>query len=116
MLALYHRAYRRPVQKLKSLDVRTVDAPRSPTEVTQEPIKIGGSRLLALDDDGVSLPFEQRFLWKRGGGSIDNDCDDSERVAAVLKSSRAYDVAFMDTSMPGVNGSEAMNTLCQSRG
>ena len=83
------------------------------SKVTQEPIKTGGLRLSALDDYDVSLPFEQRFLWKRGEDIVDSARDDSEGVAAVLKSSKASDVAFMDAYMPVVNGSEAMNKLCQ---
>ena len=37
VLAIYHRAYKRPVQKLESLDVRIVDSSYSSTELIQEP-------------------------------------------------------------------------------
>ena len=76
---------------------------------------MGGLRLSALDGIDVCLPFVQRFLRRRGKDSIDNARDDSEGVVAVLKSSRAYEVAFMNTSMPGVNESEAMNKLRQHK-
>ena len=45
--------------------------------------------------------------------SIDNARDDSGGVIEVLKPSKANDVAFIDTSMPRVNGSEAVNELRQ---
>ena len=69
-------------------------------------LKTDGLRLSGLNDNHASLPFRKRLVWKREKGSIDNACDDSDGVAAVLEPLRAYEFTFINTSMPGVIGFE----------
>lgn len=63
--------------------------------------------ILIVDDNKINLDLLCRYLSKRKSDIVIRATSGIEAVAAVLNSSKLFDVIFMDISMPEMDGFEA---------
>jgi CheY-like chemotaxis protein len=92
----------------------TLILPHNPKIITPPPDPPTPSNtlhILAVDDNTLNLQLLHRYLLKRGGDTIVTAMNGVEAVDAVRNSNKAFDVVFMDISMPEMDGFEATRVI-----
>lgn len=67
-----------------------------------------GLSALIVDDDGINQLVARRFLEELG---LRAECAESGHEAITLLARNRYDIAFMDCSMPGMDGFETVRRI-----
>ncbi|KFY25471.1 hypothetical protein V493_04610 [Pseudogymnoascus sp. VKM F-4281 (FW-2241)] len=75
------------------------------------PVPARSLRILAVDDNALNLLLLTRYLSKRPMDTVITARDGHEAVAAVRSAEEPFDVAFMDISMPRMDGFEATRAI-----
>jgi len=94
-------------EAIAAAEKRTKASPsvlRPVEKVRTEHKRVGGSRILLVEDDDVNQKYVMRVL-QRNGFQADLAIDGRRAVDAVMKSE--YDLVLMDVQMPRMDGLEA---------
>jgi CheY-like chemotaxis protein len=94
-------------EAIAAAEKRTKTSPsvlRPVEKVRTEHKRVGGSRILLVEDDDVNQKYVMRVL-QRNGFQADLAIDGRRAVDAVMKSE--YDLVLMDVQMPRMDGLEA---------
>lgn len=96
-------------ERSRSNTLGSLDDTPVPVQTPKE--EAGGPRVLVVDDNAINLNLMLTFLQKRNLPtlhSVDNGC---AAVQAVEQADHAFDVIFMDISMPVMDGFEATRAI-----
>jgi CheY-like chemotaxis protein len=106
-LALVEQQIRLEPQHRSPSPVPNVTNSSNPPTPNPEP----SLHILAVDDNVVNLQLLQRYLGKRPQDIIVTAKNGIEAVKAVREAETAFDVIFMDLSMPNMDGFEATRLI-----
>ncbi|TLP64453.1 response regulator [Parasedimentitalea maritima] len=81
---------------------------RVPTHVTDRPVSVAPKRLLVVEDNDINRMLLEKML-QRQGHQVESAVGGAEGVEAVTNNN--YDLVFMDISMPGMDGIQALKKI-----
>ena len=74
------------------------------------PVRLGGARVLVVDDNATNLLVAQSYLQRMG---LEVETADNGLAAVEMAGCRHYDIILMDLQMPELDGCEATQAIRQ---